>query len=70
MIFILLTLDKSELTLFVPFYGFGHITVILLSVGKTCHEKHSKHSNKNSGTTHKLFSMIQSSRIKNWCRSQ
>ena len=64
MILILLTLGKSELTLFVFFFYFGHVTVISLDVGKTCHEKQ---SNKNLGTVPKLFSVIQSWGIKNWC---
>ena len=68
LVFILLTLGKSELTLFVPFYYFGQVTVILLSLGKTSQ----KQSKKNSRTMHrifwhKLFSMIQSAGIKNWC---
>ena len=50
------------------FIDFGQVVVILLNLSKTCHKKQ---SNKNSRTTHriwhKLFSMIQSAGIKNWC---
>ena len=42
LIFILLTLGKSKLILFGSFYKFGQVTVILLSLGKTCHEKQFK----------------------------
>ena len=72
LIFILLILGKSKLSLFALFYYCGQAIVTLLSLGKTCHEKQSKPSlfDKNSRTTyriwHKLFSMIQSVGIKNW----
>ena len=71
LIFILLSLSKSKLPLFVPFYYCGQVIVTLLSLGKTCREKQSKPSpfDKNSRTTqniwHKLFPMIQSAGIKN-----
>ena len=42
LMFIFLTLGKLKLTLFVLFYCFGHVTVILLSLGNTCHKKQSK----------------------------
>ena len=68
LVFTLLILGKSELTLFVPFYYFGQVIVILLNLGKT---RYKKQSNKNSRTMHRichnLFSMIQSAGIKNWC---
>ena len=38
LIFILLTLGKSRLTLFGPLTDFGQVSVILLSLDKTCHE--------------------------------
>ena len=42
LIFILLTLGKSKLTLFFSSTDFGQFTVILLCLGKTCHKKQSK----------------------------
>ena len=55
--FIFLTLGMLKLTLFVLFYCFGHATVISLSLGKTCHEKQSKHSqfDKNSRTKPRIW---------------
>ena len=53
LIFILLTLGKSKLTLFGPFTDCGQVTVILLSSGKTCCKKQFKPPfDKNSRTTH------------------
>ena len=56
-----------------PFTDFRQVRVVLVSLGKTCHEKQSKPSQfdngliKNSRTTHRVwdksFSMIQS---ENW----
>ena len=76
LISILLTLGKLKLTLFVSFYWLGQVTLILLSLGKTCRKKQSKQSpfdngfKKNSRTTNRIwgrsFSMIQSAGIKNW----
>ena len=72
LVFILLTLGKPALTLIVPFYYVGQVTVILLGLGKLCCEKQSKPSlfDENPRTTHKiwhkLFSMIQSTGISNW----
>ena len=54
------------------FTNFGQVTLILLSLGKTCREKQCKPSqfDKNSRTTpriwQKLFSVIQSAGIQNW----
>ena len=56
---ILLTLSSSKLTLFnISSTVFGQATYILLSLGKTYHEKHR--------IWHRSFSMIQSAGIKNW----
>ena len=44
MIFILLTLGKKILILFLPFHYFGQVTVVLLCLGKACHDKQSKPS--------------------------
>ena len=72
LIFILLILGKSKLSLFALFYYCGQAIVTLLSLGKTCHEKQSKPSlfDKNSRTTHRIwhksFSVIQSAKIRNW----
>ena len=56
LMFILLTLGKSKLTLFIPFYCFGQVTALLLSLVKTCHKKQSKPSqfDKNSRTKHRI----------------
>ena len=53
LIFILFTLGKSKLSLFVLFYYCGQVAVTLLSLGKTYHEKQFKLSpfDKNSRTT-------------------
>ena len=65
-IFLLFTLVKSKLTLFIPFYYFEQVTVILLSLGNTCRKNNPNPLRliKNSRTTnriwHKSFSIIQS----------